>query len=311
MMKQMESASHIEGADRIHAIKQVLWGILFLNIAVAVAKYGYGVFTDTTSMQADGIHSLFDSAGNVVGLIGMAIASRPADSDHPYGHAKFETYASAIIGMLLLFAAYRVSSEAVTNLRFGTGTPDITYISFIVMIATLVVNIIVTTWERRESKRLGSEVLAADSRHTLSDVLVSIGVMIGLVFIKLGYTIMDPIMSLVVALFILKAAYEVFKTAIVTLSDTARIPIADVKSCVALVPGTAGCHGVRTRGTETEVYVDLHLLVDSDISVREAHAVAEQVEHCIKEKLPQVRDVVVHIEPDDEHQKKISELEQK
>ena len=95
-------------SERMRSIRRVLWVILVLNLAVAAAKYVYGLMSGSASMQADGIHSVFDSAGNVVGLVGIALAARPADDSHPYGHAKFETYASLVIGVLLLLAAFEV-----------------------------------------------------------------------------------------------------------------------------------------------------------------------------------------------------------
>ena len=123
--------------DRARRIRRVLWIILFLNLAVAAAKYAYGLITHTASMQADGIHSLFDGSSNVIGLIGMTIAARPADPTHPYGHQKFETYASAFIGLMLLFAAYNVGTTAVQDLVTGQYGARVDAGSFIVMLATL------------------------------------------------------------------------------------------------------------------------------------------------------------------------------
>ena len=161
-------------SERMRSIRRVLWVILVLNLAVAAAKYVYGLMSGSASMQADGIHSVFDSAGNVVGLVGIALAARPADDSHPYGHAKFETYASLVIGVLLLLAAFEVGSSAVGKLVSGVYTAEVTPVSFIVMVGTLAVNIGVTTYERRCAKRLKSEVLAADANHTLSDALAEL-----------------------------------------------------------------------------------------------------------------------------------------
>ena len=111
-------------STRMRSIRRVLWIVLVLNLAVAAAKYVYGTVTGSASMQADGIHSVFDSAGNVVGLVGIALASRPADEGHPYGHAKFETYASLVIGVLLLLAAFEVGSSAVAKLASGSYISD-------------------------------------------------------------------------------------------------------------------------------------------------------------------------------------------
>ena len=265
-------------------------------------KYVYGLMSGSASMQADGIHSVFDSAGNVVGLVGIALAARPADDSHPYGHAKFETYASLVIGVLLLLAAFEVGSSAVGKLVSGVYTAEVTPVSFIVMVGTLAVNIGVTTYERRCAKRLKSEVLAADANHTLSDALVSIGVIVGLAAVALGFPMADPIMALVVTVAILATAYDVFKHALATLSDHARIPDKDVRAVAMGVPGVQDAHHIRTRGTEGEVYADLHVLVAPGMTVGEAHERAERVERAIMQRFPNVIEVLVHIEPNDGHE---------
>ena len=278
-------------SERMRSIRRVLWVILVLNLAVAAAKYVYGLMSGSASMQADGIHSVFDSAGNVVGLVGIALAARPADDSHPYGHAKFETYASLVIGVLLLLAAFEVGSSAVGKLVSGVYTAEVTP-----------VNIGVTTYERRCAKRLKSEVLAADANHTLSDALVSIGVIVGLAAVALGFPMADPIMALVVTVAILATAYDVFKHALATLSDHARIPDKDVRAVAMGVPGVQDAHHIRTRGTEGEVYADLHVLVAPGMTVGEAHELSERVERAIMQRFPNVIEVLVHIEPNDGHE---------
>lgn len=290
-----------ETTYRVRAIRRVLWIVLLLNLAVAAAKFTYGVISGSASMQADGIHSVFDSAGNVVGLIGIALAARPADEGHPYGHAKFETYASLVIGVLLLAAAVEVGVSAVQKLLSQTYTAEVTAVSFIVMIGTLIVNVCVTCYERKQGRLLKSEILLADASHTLSDALVSIGVIVGLVFVALGYPMADPIMALVVMVAILATAFDVFKRGLSTLSDHARIPEQDVYEVVMRIEGVSNAHKIRTRGTEDEVYVDLHVLVDPTMTVLKAHEVADAVETALQTNFDSVRDVVVHIEPDDGH----------
>ncbi len=285
----------------MRSIERVLWGVLFLNLAVAAAKYVYGTISGSASMQADGIHSVFDSAGNVVGLVGIALAARPADAGHPYGHAKFETYASLGIGVLLLLAAFEVGTSAAGKLFAGNYTAEVTPASFAVMVGTLVVNLGVTLYERRAGKRLRSEVLVADASHTLSDALVSIGVIVGLILVWLGFPAADPIMALVVTVAILFTAFDVFKHAFATLSDHARIPEEGLQKVAGAVSGVQGTHHIRTRGTEGEVYADLHVLVAPTMTVSDAHRLADEVENAVKGRFPNVREVLVHIEPDDGH----------
>lgn len=295
-------ASEQSGGERIRSVKRVLWVILVLNLAVALAKIIWGTLTHSSAMQADGFHSIFDGASNVIGLVGMSLAGRPADDDHPYGHGKYETYASSIIGLMLLLVAYRIGSSAVASLSGSVQKPTVDAISFIVMIGTLGVNVVVTTWERLAGRSLRSAILVADASHTGSDVFVSIGVIISLVLVKMGFAIADPIVALFVAVAIVYTAWGVFKHASATLSDSARIPVAEVCEAALRVPGVWGCHSIRTRGSEAEVYVDLHIQVDPESSVAEGHKVAENVEREVARTFANVVDVIAHLEPYDEYQ---------
>jgi cation diffusion facilitator family transporter len=290
------------GTTRIRSIKRVLWIILILNLGVALAKIAWGTITNSSAMQADGFHSIFDGASNVVGLVGMGLASRPADTDHPYGHGKYETYASAAIGAMLLFAAYRIGSEAVAGLRGQAAPVQVDAISFAIMFGTLGVNLFITTWERRVGRRLGSSILVADASHTGSDILVSLGVIVSLVLVRMGFAKADPIVALFVSLAIVYTAWGVFRQASATLSDSARIPAAEVCAAALQVSGVRGCHEIRTRGSEAEVYVDLHVQVDPETTVADGHRIAEAVEREVAETFPSVVDVIAHLEPYDDYQ---------
>ncbi len=285
---------------RTQRVERVLWIVLVLNLAVAAAKFFYGLASGSASMQADGIHSVFDTLGNVVGLVGIALAARPADESHPYGHAKFETYGSLVIGVLLLLAAVEVGTGAVERLLSGEYTAQVTAVSFVVMVSTLAVNLAVSFAERRVGKHLGSEILQADAAHTFSDALVSVGVIAGLVLVACGFPMADPVMALVVTVFILASAVGVFRRALRTLSDHARLSAEDLTRVAEAVEGVRQVHRVRTRGTESEVYADLHLLVDPAMTVAAAHRIGDEIEQAVKQVHPEVQEVLVHIEPDTE-----------
>ena len=298
-----QASRHDEAARRRSAIQRVLWVVLGLNLVVALAKWWYGTRTGSMSMRADGIASLFDTASNLVGIAGMAIASRPADDNHPYGHAKFETYASAAIGIMLLVAAGNVARDAWSALRGEVAAPVVDAGSYVVMLGTLLVNVGVSHYERTRGRELRSEVLVADALHTMSDALVSVSVVVALVLVQLGMPAADPLCSAVVAVAILHSAWEVFRQANRTLSDEARIAPEQIEEVVMGVPGVRGCHRVRTRGTEGEVYLDLHVLVDPRMPILEAHAVGERVERELGERFGQVVEVMVHLEPDTERER--------
>lgn len=290
------------GTDRIRAVRRVLWWVLVLNVAVAAAKLIYGLLIDSVSVTADGFHSLFDGTSNVIGLIGLSVAARPADRSHPYGHAKFETFASAAIGAMLMLAAWRVGSSAFERLQNPGAGPSVDAVSFAVMVGTLIVNVVVTTLEHRAGQRLGSQVLKADASHTASDVLVTVSVIAGLVAVRLGYPIADPVLGLVVSAFIVVTGVRVLASAGETLADAAQIDPAAVCEFVLGLEGVRGCHDVRTRGSESGVYVDLHVQVDPAISVAQGHAIAEQVEEAIGNGFDEVVDVIAHLEPLDAYQ---------
>ena len=264
---------------------------------MALAKLIWGYLSHSGAMIADGYHSLFDGTSNVIGLIGMGIASRPADRNHPYGHSKYETYASVVIGLMLLFAAYSIGSSAVERLLGGGEPPQVSSVSFIVMIITLAINLFVTIYESREGKRLKSEILLADAAHTRSDVLVSVGVLVSLVLVRMGFPLADSVVSIFIAGMIVHTAWEVFKQANETLADTARIDPVELIDLALETRGVLDAHDARTRGSDSEVYLDMHVLVDPDITVTEGHHIAHEVEEALTAAYPQIVDITIHVEP--------------
>lgn len=288
-----------EAVDRrAREVRRILWIVLLLNAAVAVAKFWYGSLTGSLSMRNDGIASGFDALSNVVGIVGVAMASQPPDRDHPYGHAKFETYASMAIGVMLAIAAFNICVDGYHAL-LGPGAPVTVDVgSFVVMVGTLVVNLVVSRWERTAGRRLHSEVLVADGLHTRSDALVSVSVIVGLAIVALGAPSADAVVSILVGVAIAASAVEVFREAGETLSDHARIDEPSLRHEALKVAGVNSVHNIRTRGTEGEVFVDLHVLVNPLMTVAQGHDVAGAVEDALTESFPEVCEVIVHIEPD-------------
>lgn len=282
--------------DRYSEVSRVLVRVLGLNLVVALAKIALGYLTGAVSVLSDGFHSLTDTASNVVALTGVRIASQPPDADHPYGHRKFEAMASVAIVLFLLLVLIQILWSATDRMVSG-GAPRVNASSFIVMGTTFLINLGVVLYERQEGVRLSSEVLVADSHHTRSDLLTSAAVIAALAGVKLGYPLLDPVAALVVAAFIGYACWKIFQDTSRILADRIVIAVEDLRDVVQAVPEVVGCHHIRSRGTSDHVFVDLHIWMDPDMRLEEAHRVSHVVKDRIMTRYPQIKDAIIHIEP--------------
>lgn len=285
--------------ERERGIRFVLLAVLALNLAVALAKIGFGLFSGSLAITADGFHSLLDGLSNVVALVGIAVAARPPDPNHAYGHRRYETLTSLGIAGLMLLALFGLVQGSWSRLQSG-AVPDITTLSFVVMGVTLSVNVFVTLWERRAARRLSSTLLMADARHTTSDILVSISVVGSLVAVQLGVGWADAGITLVIAAAIAWGAWSIVRDASLVLTDAVAAEAGEIAEIVRSVPGVRGTHNIRTRGSEGYVWVDLHIQVDPGLPVTDAHDIASAVARRVEDELGDTADVTVHIEPADE-----------
>jgi cation diffusion facilitator family transporter len=282
--------------DRYSDVTRVLYRVLFLNLAVAVVKIILGYSTGAVSIVSDGFHSLTDSASNVVALVGVSIARQPPDDKHPYGHRKYETMAS--LGILVFLVVVLVEVLTAAADRFvNVGTPRVFPAGIGVMALTLIVNLWVVRYEMREGRRLKSEVLRADARHTRSDVLTTGAVLGALLGVWWGYPLLDPMAALLVAGFIGHACWGIAQEASRILADEVVLPEDQVRAVVQSVPEVLGCEKIRTRGSADYAFLDLHLWLNGRTSLDEAHAMSHVVKDRLMTKFPQLVDVVIHIEP--------------
>lgn len=286
--------------DNFREIKKVLWIIMFANIAVAVAKIIFGTLINSSSMTADGFHSITDGSSNIIGLIGIGIAAKPIDDDHPYGHRKFETLTGLFIVGMLVYLGFKIITDAITKFMHP-ARPEITIESLIVMIITLCINIFVTKYEHRKGTALNSTILISDSMHTKSDIYVTIGVITTLIAIKLGAPpIVDPLASIIVAGFILYAAYEIFKVASGILVDSTAVDTGRIKKIAIAQEGVKGVHKIRSRGTTDDMHIDMHILADSELSLEDSHRLNHKIQDALRKELNNNVEVIVHIEPYEE-----------
>lgn len=282
-------------AEKDRVVRRTLVWVLVLNLGVATAKLAVGWLSGSISMVADGFHSLTDGASNVVGLVGLAVAGRPPDADHPYGHRKFETLAALMIGALLALTAWEVLESCVERLRLG-GAPEVTPLTFWVMGITLAINLGVSTWERREGERLQSDLLKADAAHTRSDVYASIAVIVSLIAARLGFPQLDVLTAVAITLIIARVAFGILKETGMLLADTAMLPAERVAAVATQVPGVVSVHKIRSRATSRGGHADLHVQVDGHLPLEEAHRIGHHVADRLKQEL-ELEDVLVHVEP--------------
>jgi cation diffusion facilitator family transporter len=291
-----DSARVLTTGRRYAAVVSVLYRVLFVNLAVAAVKIALGYTTGAVSILSDGFHSLTDSASNVVALVGVSVARRPPDRNHPYGHRKYETMASVGILIFLIVVLLQVLTAAFDRLMNG-GTPRVFPEGIGVMAVTLMINIFVVRYELREGRRLKSEVLRADAMHTRSDVLTSAAVLGALIGVWWGFPLLDPMAALLVAVFIGQAGWQIAKDASRILSDEIVIAEEDVQAVVRSVPEVIGCEKIRTRGSADHAFMDLHVWLDRQTPFHEAHATSHVVKDKLMARFPQLVDVVIHIEP--------------
>lgn len=277
-------------------IRNILLIVLVFNWLVALAKIIYGYASRCNSMIADGFHSFSDGASNVIGIIGIMIASSPADREHPYGHKKYETFASVVISILLFLISFNLIRDAM--IRFARPiVPQVNLVSFAIILSTIAVNMAVFKYERKKSKELGSDILFADSEHTRSDILVSISVIFTLLAIKAGFPMIDTIVSLGIAVLIAKSGVFILRATSRVLCDRTPIVSDKIREIVMRIEGVKDCHKIRTRGRLDDVHVDMHVLLNPSMNVDDAHNITERIEKEVTKNISGVTDVVVHVEP--------------
>jgi cation diffusion facilitator family transporter len=293
-MKPSLSAS--DGTSYAQEVGRTLFVVLFLNWAVSLLKLAVGYSIRSASMVADGYHSLADGASNIIGLLGMRLASQPKDADHPYGHKKYETFATTLIAFLLFLVCFHLLHDSFERLR-RVESPRIEASSFLVMLLTIAVNVSVMAYEYRKGKKIGSDILVSDSMHTRADLLTSFSVLIAFIGVGLGYPFFDVAGALLIVCFIFASALQILRSSSTVLCDAAVIDSREIQQVVLSVPGVRRCHRIRTRGRQDDVHIDLHVLLEDRTPLVRAHDMSSKIEKLIKEKFAGVTDVVIHVEP--------------
>jgi len=269
------------------------------NSLLILLKIAAGLITGSIAILAEAIHSLLDLAAAIIAFISVRMSDRPADELHPFGHGKVENISGVVEGSLIFVAAGIIIYEAVKRLIAGAAV-ELLEVGIGVMTVSVVVNIFVSRHLLKVSRSTDSIALEADARHLTTDVLTSLGVLIGLVAVRLtGLNLLDPIIALIVALLIIKAAYDITRKSFLGLMDT-RLPRAEEEKIMSslLEHGgeLVGFHKLRTRKAGSQRYIDLHLVMPKNVSIDEAHRMCDHLERHIQTKLLNTS-ITIHVEP--------------
>lgn len=298
--------------DNRSAVRRVLIITLVLNLFVMALKAVVGSWTGSLSLIADALHSVTDSTNNILGLIASRFSSPEPDREHPYGHQKFEAVGALGIAAFLGIACFEILQGAVEQIIDGGHAVNIAPSELWLLLIVLGVNIFVAFYERRVGQRVGSSILIADAKHTMSDVWVTITVLIGLIGVWQGNVLnlpqlrwLDVILAFPVALLVFWSGWSVLKENLPWLVDEIAIAPEAISAIALSVPGVINCHDIASRGLlGRQAFIEMHLIVDVE-DVETSHQITEEVETCLEERFSPVR-ILIHVEPPEYISERIS-----
>jgi cation diffusion facilitator family transporter len=282
--------------------KQVTLVAALANLGLAIGKTACGMIAHSEALVADGIHSLSDLLTDIITIIAVKIAAQDADRDHPYGHARFETLATVILGMILMTAGAGILVSAVERLQH----PDSLTTPGNLALAMTLISILVNEWlyhyTMRSARRTHSRLMEANAWHHRSDSISSIVVLFGLIATLIGYGFADAIAAAIVAVMVAKIGYGLIVFSTLELVDTG-LPVklvSELRSAILDTDGVSGLHRLRTRRMGPSALADVHIMVSPRISVSEGHLIADKVRNKLRDEFEELSDVLVHIDPEDD-----------
>lgn len=289
--------------DNRAEVRKVLLITLVLNLVVMAIKAVVGTVTGSLSLLADALHSVTDSANNILGLVTNQFASPQPDREHPYGHQKFDAIGALGIAAFLGIACFEILQGAVDRFWSGGKAVEISPNDLWILLIVLGINIFVTFYERNVGQRIGSSILVADAKHTMSDVWVTILVMAGLIGVWQGRVRdlpqlqwLDVVLAFPVALLVFRSGWEVLRENLPWLVDEIAIAPEAIHAIAMQVPGVLNCHDIASRGmVGRQVFIEMHMIVDTS-DVETAHQITEVVEARLEARFSPAR-ILIHIEP--------------
>ena len=272
-----------------------------LNIVLTAFKLVAGIVAHSGAMISDAIHSASDVISTIIVMIGVKMAGKAPDRNHPYGHDRFECVASIVLSVMLGLTGAAIGIEGLRNI-VGSSYLHLTVPGKLAL-AAAVLSIVTKEgmfwYTRINAKKIRSSALMADAWHHRSDALSSVGSFVGILGARLGFPIMDPLASVIISFFILKAAFDIFLDAISKMTDHAcsDLVVNALRKTILAVPGVEGIDSLKTRDFGSMIYVDVEIQAEGSLTLYEAHDIAQQVHDDIEQDFPNVKHCMVHVNP--------------
>ena len=276
---------------------------IIANAALSIFKLLAGFFANSSAMVSDGVHSASDVFSSIIVIIGVKLSAKSSDNDHPYGHERLECVAAIILAVILLITGIFIGYEAAVKIYSG-NFDDFTEPGLLAL-AAAVISILVKEamfwYTRHYAKKINSGAVMADAWHHRSDALSSVGALIGIIGARNGYPVFEPLASLVISGFIVKAAIEIFNDSIRKMTDTSCDTETEdaIRSFIAGQDGIVNIDLLRTRLFGNKIYADIEISIDGNKTLYESHAIAEKIHDAVEMQFPQIKHIMIHVNPAD------------
>ena len=298
----MQKESIVADNDFRKVVDRVSIVTIFGNLILSVFKFIAGILANSSAMVSDAVHSASDVFSTFVVIIGIKLASKEADKEHPYGHERLECVAAIILAMILFVTGLGIGAQALKNIFSGSYSelqvPGV--LALVAAIISIVSKEGMYWYTRYYAKKIDSGALLADAWHHRSDALSSIGALIGIGGARLGFPIMDSVASLVIFGFIVKAAYDIFKDAVDKMVDHSCDEETEqqIRECVLINQEVLGIDSLHTRIFGNKIYVDIEIKVDGSYTLIKSHEIAEEIHENIEKTFPKIKHIMVHVNPE-------------
>lgn len=302
----MKTKSEINTAQKDSTVKTavaVSMTSILANTGLSLFKLLAGFIANSSAMVSDGVHSASDVFSSIIVIIGVKLSAKSSDRSHPYGHERLECVAAVVLSVILLITGIFIGYDAAVKIHAGKFD-DFTEPG-ILALAAAIISIIVKEamfwYTRYYAKKINSGAVMADAWHHRSDALSSVGALIGIIGARNGFPVFEPLASLLISAFIIKAAVEIFNDSIQKMTDRSCDPETEesIRSLISEQDGIVNIDLLRTRLFGNKIYADIEISIDGKKTLYESHAIAEKVHDAVESQFPQIKHIMIHVNPAD------------